>query len=58
VFNCGSCAIRQEDTIALLESKVGNHEERVIHLEKIQSSKRNLAIDPKNEDVLMDKVRE
>ncbi len=30
---------RQEETIAMLENKERNHEERVIHLEKLQFSK-------------------
>lgn len=51
--------IRQENTITFLENKVGNHEERVLHLEKMQTYESNPAINPKNEDVTLSKnVRE
>jgi len=45
--------IRLENTIALLENKVGNHEERISHVEKMQYYKSNSAINPKNEDACL-----
>lgn len=41
---------RQEETIVMLERKVRNHEERVIHLEKFQFSKNSLIINRKDDD--------
>ena len=49
---------RQQDAIAMLEDKVKDHEERVIHLEDIQTSKGNLEIKPNNDDVVMNHLRE
>jgi len=44
----------------MLEDKVKDHEERVIHLEGIQTSnsKGNLEIQPNNDDVVMNHLRE
>jgi len=43
----------QEDAITKLESKVKNHEERIIHLEKIQSSSESKSeIEPNYDDVM------
>jgi len=42
----------------MLEDKVKDHEERVIHLEDIQTSKGNLEIKPNNDDVMMNHLRE
>ncbi len=50
--------IRQENTIALLQNKVGSHEERITHLEKMQTYKTNSAINKKNDDLTLSNVRE